>query len=50
MISGFSKLYPTSTSPLDRNRQEIGTALRGYDLDFAISWAALRQTSNGRFN
>ena len=37
MISGFSKLYPNVDVSLSiGNRQEIGTALRGYDLDFAI--------------
>ncbi len=37
MISGFSKLYPNVEITLSiGNRQEIGTALRGYDLDFAI--------------
>jgi LysR family transcriptional regulator for metE and metH len=37
MISGFSKLYPNIDISLSiGNRQEIGTALRGYDLDFAI--------------
>ena len=37
MISGFSKLYPNVDVTLSiGNRQEIGTALRGYDLDFAI--------------
>jgi LysR family transcriptional regulator for metE and metH len=37
MISGFSKLYPNIEITLSiGNRQEIGTALRGYDLDFAI--------------
>src|SRR5258708_36197972 len=37
MISGFSKLYPNIDVTLSiGNRQEIGTALRGYDLDFAI--------------
>ena len=37
MISGFSKIYPNvDVSLLIGNRQEIGTALRGYDLDFAI--------------
>ncbi len=36
-ISGFSKLYPDVDVMLSiGNRQEIGTALRGYDLDFAI--------------
>ena len=37
MISGFSKLYPNIDVTLSiGNRQEIGIALRGYDLDFAI--------------
>ena len=37
MISGFSKLYPNIDITLSiGNRQEIGSALRGYDLDFAI--------------
>ena len=37
MISGFSKLYPdVDVSLFIANRQEIGNALRGYDLDFAI--------------
>ena len=37
MISGFSRLYPNVDVTLSiGNRQEIGTALRGYDLDFAI--------------
>ena len=37
MISGFSKLHPNVDVTLSiGNRQEIGTALRGYDLDFAI--------------
>jgi molybdate transport repressor ModE-like protein len=37
MISGFSKLYPNVNIALSiGNRQEIGAALRGYDLDFAI--------------
>jgi LysR family transcriptional regulator, low CO2-responsive transcriptional regulator len=37
MISGFSKLYPNVDVTLFiGNRQEIGTALQGYDLDFAI--------------
>ena len=37
MISGFSKLHPNVEVTLSiGNRQEIGTALRGYDLDFAI--------------
>ena len=37
MISGFSKLYPNvDVSLFIGNRQEIGNALRGYDLDFAI--------------
>jgi LysR family transcriptional regulator for metE and metH len=37
MISGFSKLYPkVDVSLFIGNRQEIGNALRGYDLDFAI--------------
>jgi len=36
-ISGFSKLYPrVDISLFIGNRQEIGTALRGYDLDIAI--------------
>ena len=36
MISGFSKLYPNIDITLSiGNRQEIGMALRGYDLDFA---------------
>ena len=34
MISGFSKLYPNvDVSLFIGNRQEIGNALRGYDLD-----------------
>jgi LysR family transcriptional regulator for metE and metH len=37
MISGFSKLHPNIDVTLSiGNRQEIGNALRGYDLDFAI--------------
>jgi len=37
MISGFSKLHPSVEITLSiGNRQEIGSALRGYDLDFAI--------------
>jgi LysR family transcriptional regulator for metE and metH len=37
MISGFSQLYPNVDVTLSiGNRQEIGTALRGYDLDIAI--------------
>jgi len=37
MISGFSKLHPNVDVTLSiGNRQEIGAALRGYDLDFAI--------------
>ena len=37
MISGFSKLHPRVDVTLSiGNRQEIGTALRGYDLDIAI--------------
>ena len=37
MIAGFSKLNPNIEVTLSiGNRQEIGTALRGYDLDFAI--------------
>jgi LysR family transcriptional regulator, low CO2-responsive transcriptional regulator len=37
MISGFSKRHPNIDVTLYiGNRQEIGTALRGYDLDFAI--------------
>jgi LysR family transcriptional regulator, low CO2-responsive transcriptional regulator len=36
-ISGFSKLHPNIEVSLSiGNRQEIGTALRGYDLDIAI--------------
>ena len=36
-ISGFSKLHPNIDVTLSiGNRQEIGTALRGYDLDIAI--------------
>lgn len=36
-ISGFSKLHPNVEIALTiGNRQEISTALRGYDLDFAI--------------
>jgi len=36
-ISAFSKLYPKVDVSLSiGNRQEIGTALRGYDLDIAI--------------
>jgi len=36
-ISGFSRLYPKVDISLSiGNRQEIGTALRGYDLDIAI--------------
>jgi len=36
-ISGFSRLYPNVEIALSiGNRQEIGTALRGYDLDIAI--------------
>ncbi len=37
MISGFSKLHPNVDVTLSiGNRQEIGKALRGYDIDFAI--------------
>ncbi len=37
MISGFSKLHPHVDVTLSiGNRQEIGMALRGYDLDIAI--------------
>jgi LysR family transcriptional regulator for metE and metH len=37
MISAFSRLYPSVDVTLSiGNRQEIGTALRGYDLDIAI--------------
>jgi len=37
MISGFSKLHPNVDVTLSiGNRQEIGTALHGYDLDLAI--------------
>ena len=37
MISGFSKCHPNIDVTLSiGNLQEIGTALRGYDLDFAI--------------
>ena len=37
MISGFSKLYPSvEVSLFIGNRQEIGNALRGYDLDFRV--------------
>src|SRR3954451_10133671 len=37
MISGFSKRHPNIDVTLSiGNRQEIGEALRGYDLDFAI--------------
>jgi LysR family transcriptional regulator for metE and metH len=37
MISGFSRLHPEVEVTLSiGNRQEIGNALRGYDLDFAI--------------
>src|SRR5271154_7031043 len=37
MISEFSRLHPNVSVTLSiGNRQEIGTALRGYDLDFAI--------------
>jgi DNA-binding transcriptional LysR family regulator len=37
MISGFSKLHPNVDISLSiGNRQEIGNALRGYDLDIAI--------------
>jgi LysR family transcriptional regulator for metE and metH len=37
MISGFSRLHPNIEVTLSiGNRLEIGTALRGYDLDFAI--------------
>ena len=37
MISGFSKLHPNVDVVLSiGNRQEIGAALRGYDLDIAI--------------
>lgn len=36
-ISGFSKLHPNVDITLSiGNRQDIGTALRGYDLDIAI--------------
>jgi LysR family transcriptional regulator for metE and metH len=36
-ISGYSKVYPNVEVTLSiGNRQEIGTALRGYDLDIAI--------------
>ena len=36
-ISGFSRAYPNVDVSLSiGNRQEIGTALRGYDLDIAI--------------
>jgi len=36
-ISGFSRLHPNIDVTLSiGNRQEIGTALRGYDLDIAI--------------
>src|SRR5467141_529790 len=36
-ISGFSRAYPNvDVSLFIGNRQEIGTALRGYDLDIAI--------------
>jgi LysR family transcriptional regulator, low CO2-responsive transcriptional regulator len=36
-IAGFSRLYPNvDVSLVIGNRQEIGTALRGYDLDIAI--------------
>lgn len=36
-IAGFSRLYPKVDVSLSiGNRQEIGTALRGYDLDIAI--------------
>src|SRR3981189_909330 len=36
-ISGFSRLHPNIDVTLSiGNRQEISTALRGYDLDFAI--------------
>lgn len=36
-ISGFSRLYPNVDVTLSiANRQEIGNALRGYDLDFVI--------------
>jgi LysR family transcriptional regulator for metE and metH len=36
-IAGFSRLYPNVDVALSiGNRQEIGTALRGYDLDIAI--------------
>ena len=36
-ISGFSRAYPNVDVTLSiGNRQEIGTALRGYDLDIAI--------------
>ena len=36
-ISGFSRLYPNVDVTLFiGNRQEIGTALRGYDIDIAI--------------
>ena len=36
-ISGFSRLHPNVEVSLSiGNRQEIGTALRGYDLDIAI--------------
>ena len=37
MIAGFSKLYPDIEVTLTMgNRQEIGAALRGYELDIAI--------------
>src|ERR1700704_4323176 len=37
MISGFSRLYPNVDVTLSiGNRQEISTALRGYEIDFAI--------------
>jgi LysR family transcriptional regulator for metE and metH len=37
MISGFSRLHPNIDVTLSiGNRQEIGTALHGYDLDLAI--------------
>ena len=37
MISGFSRLHPKlDISLIMGNRQEIGAALRGYELDFAV--------------